>query len=247
MAIVIVIAIIVTITILGWSGLLALLAAMVIFGLISIPMQRDWPFEGFVKGAVVAAMAYCGAFILCLVILRTSNTIFWIVFVAAMIAGLLFLRKNGEHAEESAKKPLESLRAIAEDFSHFVTDSPRSLDVFWSGKDHCVYMWLLLYHADSAKLTYDLYDSCQGEQGQDSMDKALFGDYKPTNQGSAYCYTLLKHGTAKFGEGSLMYEFRFADTADILAILGNDMEERYPQAYKKNSSGGGFSLKFGIK
>lgn len=45
MAIVIVIAIIVTITILGWSGLLALLAAMVIFGLISIPMQRLWPFE----------------------------------------------------------------------------------------------------------------------------------------------------------------------------------------------------------
>lgn len=111
----------------------------------------------------------------------------------------------------------------------------------------CVYMWLLLYHADSAKLTYDLYDSCQGEQGQDSVDKALFGDYKPTDQGSTYCYTLLKHGTAKFGEGSLMYEFRFADTSDILAILGNDMEERYPQAYKKNSSGGGFSLEFGIK
>ena len=44
-----------------------------------------------------------------------------------------------------------------------------------------------------------------------------------------------------------MYEFRFADTSDILAILGNDMEERYPQAYKKNSSGGGFSLEFGIK
>ena len=247
MAIVIVIAIIVTITILGWSGLLALLAAMVIFGLISIPMQRLWPFEGFVKGAVVAAMAYCGAFILCLVILRTSNTIFWIVFVAAMIAGLLFLRKNGEHAEESAKKPLESLRAIAEDFSHFVTDSPRSLDVFWNDKDHCVCMRLTLYHADSAKLTYDLYDSCQGEQGQGSVDKALFGDYKPTDQGSTYCYTLLKHGTAEFGEGSLMYEFRFADTSDILAILANDMEERYPQAYKKNSWGGGFSLKFGIK
>ena len=68
MAIVIVIAIIVTITILGWSGLLALLAAMVIVGLISIPMQRAWPFEGFLNGAVVAAMAYCGAFILCLVI-----------------------------------------------------------------------------------------------------------------------------------------------------------------------------------
>ena len=246
MGIAILIAVVVTVAILGWSGLFILLAAMVLCGLIAIPMQREWPFEGFVKGAVVAAMAYCAAFILCLVILGTSNGIFWIVFIAAMIAGLLFLRKGGEYADENAKKPLETLRNVAEDFSHLATDSLRSLDVFWSGADHCAYLWMILYHADSAKLTYDLYDSYQGQQGQGSMAEALFGDYKPTDEGARYCYTLLREGTAKFGEDTLMYEFRLTNKDGVVAILGKDMQERYPQAYKK-SSGKGFSLKFDEK
>lgn len=246
MGIAILIAVVVTVAILGWSGLFILLAAMVLCGLIAIPMQRNWPFEGFVKGAVVAAMAYCGAFILCLVILGTSNGIFWLVFIAAMIAGLLMLRKGGEYADENAKKPLETLRNIAEDFSHFATDSPRSLYIFWSGADHCVYLWLTLYDADSAKLTYDLYDPYQGQQIQDSMTKALFGDYKPTDEGAKYCYTLLREGTAKISEGTLMHEFRLTDKDGIVAILGKDMQERYPQAYEKRS-GKGFSLKFDEK
>lgn len=243
------VAVMLTVVWVGWSGLLGLLLVMVLFGLISIPMQRKDPMEAFGYGAVIAAIIHCVVLTVCFAGFGASTEVFWIVYIAALAASTLIFRKETKGLEENAKEPLKRLCDVVEDFSHFATYCPRRMNVFWDGTSKCVAVELTLSdNAYVVKETYRCYEECK-KMGVDDLEyvrKRTFEEYVPTAVGEATCYALIRSGIEKFGRDTLTYRWNLTEK-NVMSILYMEMQKRYPDALGKGGTHRSFILYFAEK
>lgn len=231
----------------GWSGLLGALIVIVLFGLVSVTLQRESPVIAFLWGATVAAIIYCVVLTVCFAGFEVSMEVFWIVYIAALAASTLIFRKRTKELEEDAKEPLKRLESVAENFSHFVTYCPRTMNVFWDGTSKCVSVEMTLL--DDARGVKNIYQACLEDckrLGVDDLEytrKYAFEGYVPTAEGEALCYALICHGIEKFGRDTLTYQWKLTEK-NVMPVLCAEMKERYPDAFRKGGTYGDFTLYF---
>ena len=234
----------------GWSGLLGALIVIVLFGLVSVPLQRESPVIAFLWGATVAAIIYCVVLTVCFAGFEVSMEVFWIVYIAALAVSTLIFRKKTKELEEDAKEPLKRLESVAENFSHFVTYCPRTMNVFWDGTSKCVSVEMTLSdNVYVVKETYRCYEECK-KMGVDDLGyvrKHTFEEgYVPTAEGESICYALICHGIEKFGRDTLTYQWKLTEKK-VMHVLCTEMKKRYPDAFIKGGTYGNFMLRFAEK
>lgn len=243
------VAVMLTVGWIGWSGLLGLLIVMGLFGLVSVPLQRESPVIAFLWGATVAAIIHCIVLTVCFAGFGASTEVFWIVYIAALAASTLIFRKKTKELEEDAKEPLKRLERVAEDFSHFATYCPRMMNVFWDGTSKCASVEMTLSdYAYVVKDTYHCYEESK-KMGVDDLEyvrKHTFEGHAPTAEGEAICYALIRHGIEKFGRDTLTYQWRLTEK-NVMPILCAEMKKRYPDAFRKGGTYGNFTLYFAEK
>lgn len=231
-----------TISSLGSSGLAMVALMVIVFGVAAMEIQDIWDGRTFLYGVTMALICYVAAFVFYLANCVSGKNIyvFYIAYTVLLIVGGIYLHREKKRNETDIQDALRVLSQTAADFSHFLPDRYRFLNVYYSTEEQMIVVRMSIVEADTERM---IYREIQ-QNNVPTYHHLFFGDYEPSNF-AFRCYDLLEEGREDEIENALSYTWPLhGKNMNTLPYLAKAMKKEYPQNFKASSLDSSFHLTF---